>query len=351
MVRDGNAMMRVEQEIPVAGGQSFQIDRFRPEDAPGIANLYYAVYGPDYPFDTYYIPERLRAENENGNIHSVVARTPRGDIIAHGALYRSSPPYGNLYELGQYLVLKNYRETFAAFRINQYIAETLIQSVRPDGIFGEAVCSHVATQKASALMGMKEVALEVDLMPGEVYAREEIAGGRVSCLIQFRSFCDRPHEVFIPPAYLESVACILSDLDLARTITPSPGAMPPDGASDAAIKFFPYAGVARANVVRVGMDFELVVRRLEQQSAERGLAVLQFFLNLDLPWVGIIVENLRARGYFLGGYLPRWFDSDGLLMQKLCGPPHWDGIQLFGEKGGRILEMVRADWDEAQRRS
>jgi len=343
--------MRIEHEIPVEGGQKFQVDRFRPEDAPGIANLYYAVYGPDYPFETYYIPERLREENQRGNIHSVVARTPRGDIIAHGALYRSSPPYGNLYELGQYLVLKNYRDTFAAYKINQYIAETLIPCVHPDGIFGEAVCSHVATQKASALMGMKAVALEADLMPSEVYAREKSAAGRVSCLIQFRSFSDRPHEVFIPPVYLEQIAYILSGLDISRVTTPSPEPVPPEGASDAAVKFFPFAGVARANVVRAGADFEQVVRRLEQQAEEQGIVVLQFCLNLDSPRSGGAVENLRERGYFLGGYLPRWFDTDGLLMQKVSSPPHWDGIQLFEEKARRILEMVQADGDQARRRS
>jgi hypothetical protein len=350
-VTESDATRRIERETPVESGQKFQVDCFRPEDAPGIANLYYAVYGPDYPFDTYYIPERIREENQSGNIHSVVARTARGDIIAHGALYRSSPPYGNLYELGQYLVLKNYRETFAAYKINQYISETLTARVRPDGIFGEAVCTHVATQKASALMGMKGVALEVDLMPAAVYEKEKIAAGRVSCLVQFRSFQDRPHEVFIPGVYRKQMEFLLSDLDISRVITPSLEMVPPDGESEATVKFFPYAAVARANVVRAGVDFEPVVERLEQQAKEQGIIVLQFFLNLDSPWTGLAVEKLRERGFFLGGYLPRWFDADGLLMQKVLGPPHWDGVNLFDEKARRILEMVRADWDDARHRS
>ncbi len=342
--------MRIAREIPVDSGQRFQIDRFRPEDALGIANLYYAVYGPDYPFDTYYIPERIREENQSGNIHSVVARTPKGDIIAHGALYRSSPPYGNLFEVGQYLVLKSYRDTFAAYKINQYIAETLIPHVRPDGIFGEAVCSHLATQKASAFMGMKGVALEVDLMPYEVYEKEKIAPGRVSCLIQFRSFGDRPHEVFVPSAYREQIAYILSDLDLSREITPSTAAIPRDCKSETTVKFFPYAGVARANVQGAGADFTQAVAKLEQEAQAQELVVLQCFLNLGSPWIGPAVEHLRQRGYFFCGYLPRWFDTDGLLMQRLQGAPHWDGLQLFEEKAGRILEMVQADWRETQPR-
>lgn len=336
--------MRVEHEIPVESGQSFQIDRFRPEDASGIANLFYAVYGPDYPIDTFYLPERIREENQNGNIHSVVARTPRGDIIGHMALYRSSPHYAELYELGLGLILKNYRDTFAAYKITMYISETLAPYVRPAGIFGEAVCSHLAAQKSSALMGMKGVGLEVDLMPSEVYQKEMNASGRVSCLIQFGSFSDRPQEVFIPAVYREQITYILSDLNIERIITLSTETIPPDGESEVTIKFYPLAGVARANVIRAGGDFEAVVRRLEQQAAERGIVVLQFFLNLDSPRVVSAVENLRERGYFLGGYLPRWFDTDGLLMHKVYGPPHWDGIRLLDTKAGRILEMVQADW-------
>ncbi|MHB8069296.1 MAG: hypothetical protein ACYDIC_15500 [Desulfobaccales bacterium] len=343
--------MRITHEIPVEGGQKFQVDRFRPADALGIANLYYSIYGPDYPFDTYYIPERIREENQSGNIYSVVARTPGGDIIAHGALYRSSPPYENLYELGQYVVLKNYRDTFAAYKINQYIAETLLPQVRPAGIFGEAVCSHVATQKASALMGMKAIALEADLMPAAVYAREEIAAGRVSCLIQFRSFADRPHEVFIPASYREQIAYILSDLDISRIIHPSYAAIPRDSRSETTVKFFPHAGVARSNVLQAGGDFEPLMEKLEQEAKEQGLPVLQIFLNLGSPWVGHAVEDLRQRGYFLSGYLPRWFDTDGLLVQKLVGLPHWDGIQLFDTKAARILEMVQTDWEDTPRRS
>jgi hypothetical protein len=117
------------------------------------------------------------------------------------------------------------------------------------------------------------------------------------------------------------------------------------------VKFFAFAGVARVNVVRGGTDFETVVARVEQQAAAQDIVVLQFFLNLDSPWVGSAVAHLRAKGYFLAGYVPRWFDADGLLMHKVCGPPDWNSIQLFDAKAGRILKMVQADWEETQQRS
>ncbi len=337
--------MRIDHEVSVEAGQKFEIDRFRPEDAPGIANLFYSVYGPDYPFDTCYFPERIIEECEKGNIHPVVARTPRGDIVAQGSLYRSSAHYDNLYEIGQYLVLKNYRDTFAAYKINQYIAETLTEQVRPDGLFGEAVCNHITTQKSSALIGMKDVALEVDLMPAEVYEKEKSASGRVSCLFQFRSFHDRPHEVFLPEVYREQIEYILSDCGLSRVLSTSAEKAPTGSRSDLTMKYFLHAGVARSNVVKVGAGFESVVTGFERQAAEKAIVVLQFFVSLETPRAGEAVETLRRKGYFFGGYIPRWFDADGLLMQKLLAEPDFDNIALYSAKAKEIRAIVRADWE------
>jgi hypothetical protein len=45
--------------------------------------------------------------------------------------------------------------------------------------------------------------------------------------------------------------------------------------------------------------------------------------------------------------LPRWFDEDGILMQKLICAPDFEGIRLHSERSHKILEMVRQDWERA----
>ena len=59
--------MKIEHEISIEPGQTFVVDRFRPEDAAGIANLFFTEYGTGYPIETYYYPERIVEENGNGN--------------------------------------------------------------------------------------------------------------------------------------------------------------------------------------------------------------------------------------------------------------------------------------------
>ncbi len=325
--------------------QEYQIDCFRPEDAPGIAKLFHAVYGPGYPFDAFYIPERITEENRNGNIHSVVARTARGDIIAHGALYRSSPHFSELYEGGQYLVRKSYRNSFAMFKIQKYIFATLVQRVRPAGIFGESVCNHVISQKFAARAGSKDTALEVDLMPSEAYTKEWGEDfNRVSCLIQFVSVSDRPHEVVLPVAYREQIDRILNECGVSRAVKTFTETVPPEGPSEVMTKHFNHAGVTRSNVIRAGENFDSVVTGIEEQAKQEGSVVLQFFVNLNVPWIDASIEMLRERGYFFGGYVPRWFDSDGLLMQKLLIAPHFEGISLYSDAAKQLRDYVEADW-------
>ena len=129
----------------------------------------------------------------------------QGNVIGHGALYRSSPYHPNLYEIGQYIIHRDYRTTFAAYKINEYIARELIQKVRPDGVFGEAVCNLVVTQKSSYLIGMKDVAVEIDLMPAAAYEKAKSAPGRVTCLILYLPFGDGLREAFIPAVYRREI--------------------------------------------------------------------------------------------------------------------------------------------------
>jgi hypothetical protein len=245
------------------------------------------------------------------------------------------------------LVLPDYRTTFAAFKINAYLGGELLEKVRPAGIFGEAVCHHVITQKSSTLIEMKDVALELDLMPGATYFKEKGSGGRVSCLIQYKSCRDVPRTVHIPTCYREQIRFILNDLALERELSASLEPFPQRSKSVIRRKYFSHAGVGRFNVVSSGGDFSRRVAELERMGAMRGAQVLQCFVSLGEPWCGAAVDILRSRGYFFGGYVPRWFDTDGILMQKIETIPDPGSIQLYTDKAAEILRMVLADRERA----
>ena len=80
-----------DTQYRIEPGQLWEVDLFRPEDAKGVTQLFLSVYGKGYPIRTYIDPKALMEENAAGRIISSVARTPRGDIVGHNALFQSAP--------------------------------------------------------------------------------------------------------------------------------------------------------------------------------------------------------------------------------------------------------------------
>jgi hypothetical protein len=141
---------------------------------------------------------------------------------------------------------------------------------------------------------------------------------------------------------------IYGRLDDGRELTLSEGRAPGGRKTRADMTVFDFARVARIAVHESGDDFKACMDRLERKAQEQKVVVFQAWLNLSQPWVGEAVESLRGTGYFLGGALPRWFDDDGLLLQKLLCPPEFESIQLYAHESKDLLEMVRRDWQRAE---
>ncbi len=326
-------------EIPA--GQEFKAGLFEPADAPGIARLFYAVYGDGYPIDTFYIPDRLIAQHRTGELHSAVARTPRGDIVAHAALFRSSAPNPHFYESGLGLTLPAYRTTMAFYRAYQ-LTMKLVGCDGVDGIFGEAVCNHTTTQKLSKTSRCIETGLEPALMPAEAYETEQSAQGRVGCMLYARVVNDDRKVLYVPEGYRDQLAFMIDGLNLDRELLPSDADLPEnEGAIQ--VTRFDFAQVARCIVSAPGRGLSARFRDLEEEMRRLNFALIQVYVDLGQPWAGAMVALLREWGYRLGGFLPIWFGSDGLLMQKHFVDPDLEGLKILSDRGRRLVDMIRED--------
>lgn len=334
----------------IAPDQNYAVDRFRPEDAWGVVRLFHEIYGADYPIEDAYIPERLIATNAEGRVRTVVARTGSGEILGHTALYRSSPPNPHLYEYGQMLVTRTYRDSLAAGRLNRFVGRQLLGRDGVDAAFGEAVCNHLVTQKMSRGMSFIPCAMELGLMPEKAYEREG-ASGRVSCMVFTRVDVDPPQPLFVPECWQDLVRASLQSFSLARETAVSGPELPPDGTTDLQVQWFDFAGVTRCHVAAVGADFPERLRAVLETAAGRGDALVQFFLGLNSPWSGGASRTLMQAGCFCGGAVPCWFPTgaggDALLVQRFLQPASLAAIRLFTAGIGGFCELVLRDMERA----
>ena len=338
--------LNMTQEIEP--GQEWKIFRFTAEDGPGVVNLFRSVYGAGYPIATYTDPQLLIAENKAARTISSVAKTPRGDIVGHTALFNSAP-YPGTFESGAGVVHAAYRGgkgIFSQLVLHNFSIADEMPKV--ELIFGEPVCNHPFSQKMGVTMRFIPRALEVDLMPAAAYEKEASAIGRVAAFLSFRTFRGKTQRVYLPSCYRQDFQLFYRDLDDQREFLFTEDSIPPGTLTELRPRIFAFAGVARVACHAVGSDFPTCLDELEKDLAAKRVVVTHLWLRLDCPWIAMAVAILRERGYFIGGALLRWFDCDGILMQKIGKRPDWEGICVVDERSAEIVERVRADWQRTQ---
>jgi hypothetical protein len=220
------------------------------------------------------------------------------------------------------------------------------QDCQASAIWGEPILSHPFSQKVTKAMDWQTFSLEIALMPAEAYVKEGSARGRVSAFMDFFILNPRPHEVLLPPVYEDQLTTLYAHLAKGRELSLSRSGPAPETPSQITTQMFSFAQMIRITVWRIGEDFQSVIAHMYQEPLGQEIQVIQIWLKLTDPAIGWAVDCLRSQGFFLGGLLPRWFEDDGLLMQKTLSPPDWNTMQIVFEQGQMIADIVRSDWQE-----
>jgi hypothetical protein len=318
-------------------GQKFEVDDFRPADAEGVARLYYAVYGDTFPIDYVYDPAELIRLNAGLDLHQVVGRTQKGDVVGLYALFRN-PPGRHIMEGGSWIVHPAYRGTSLAMRMARRVHSQPPERLELDVISGQCVCNHVITQKLGVSLKSLVGALELEAMPPKP---DELGGGsegRVSLLDEFEMIHDRPHTIYLPRQYADTLRSIYASRGLNREFAED-GL--PGQSTVSSLQDLGEAGLAKITVDELGRDFAGHLAGVESEYP--GRHVYQTVLPLGQPGCSMAVEAARAAGYFLGGLLIQWYDQDGLLLQKLAAEPDLSRIQLYRQESKDLLELIMSD--------
>ncbi|ADU64229.1 MAG: GNAT family N-acetyltransferase [Pseudodesulfovibrio sp.] len=317
----------------IAPRQDVVVDRFKPEDAEGVARLYHAVYGDAFPIEYVYDPARIQEANLGPDLHQIVARTQAGDVVGLSALFRVAPGKGIL-ESGALMILPEYRLGTLIFRLIDLTQKMAEDELQLNAVFGQSVTDHLTTQKINRTYGFQPFAFEIESMP----PRPDGDGARISLLDEFRVLRDSPHDVYLPHAYASFLRDIYAERGLERSFRAGTGQR---GETVWETQSMGAASLAKVMVTEVGADFPKVLQGLE--TAHPGCHAYQLQLPLwhpGLPWA---VEEARERGYCLGGLLPLWADRDVLLMQKVAGEPDFTVPRILTEQAKALVACIRAD--------
>ena len=327
----------------------FQIVAVDKSNASHVGTVFRSVYGEDFPLKYVYQPESLWQEIEEGRLASALAFDKVGKAVGYVALFKTAPS-PRLWEAGNMVVDPAYKLTnVSSLLLNYYFNPNFNENGESDGIFGEAVCCHYFTQVSGNKAGMMDCALELNQLAGDSFKdnnHNKAETKRVSCVFSFLECTDPLEKVYLPEVYAEFLQR-LSQPFRPRCFELGTAPLPDSGVTVWEEKYYPAAQTWKIAVRVIGADWPVIMEGFLSEAARRQVISLQLTLNTAYPQIGVAVQQLREQGFFLGGLVPRWFGTDGVLLQKVFGEePDYEGTKLYSRTAKELLAFIRADWDE-----
>ncbi|WP_319760517.1 hypothetical protein [Maridesulfovibrio sp.] len=342
--REQNLARLREDSYIVEPDQKFEVDYFKHEDAVGIARLYYAVYGENFPVDHVYDPDELVRINKGDDLIQIVGRTPKGDVVGLYALFQAAPN-PKIMEGGSWIVHPDYRGTSLGLRMVSRFHHRPPEDLEFDGFFGQSVCDHLTSQKLCKKFKALPCAFEVESMPPR--SGEEESYGYISLLDGMIVLRNSSDEVVLPFRYDSQLRDIYEWMGLNRSFLPDTfGAeeLASAGETNLSVKLLDEAGLVKVEVESIGSDFAECLAGVLREH--QGMHKYHIYLPLWCYSISVAVEAARAEGFFFGGLLPLWYERDALLLQKLAGTPDFSKPSLLVKESKALLNMVEADWND-----
>ncbi len=325
---------------PASPNQLYEIARFRPEHALGVARCFFDVYGYTYPTEYVYHPKRLIELNKSKSIISIVAVSQQtGQVVGHCAALRCYP--GGAAEVSQAVVKRSHEGHFLLSKMVKLMDEEVI---REEGrcLVSHEVTSHRSSQVIARRDGYKNCCLALGAMPDTLDFKKAtgLVAQRESCVVSMK-FLKSPEAIIIctPPHHQDMIEQIYSHLgrEVSFEHFPLQG-----GAGSVDVRLNRAWNIGDIQVERIGTDTAVEVRRCLRDLQNIG-GVSSVFLELPLDQGGVDLACREAEdiGFFFAGLGPNTIHGgESLFLQNVDPELDMSLLQIASPMGKKIFEYV-----------
>ncbi len=293
------------------------IRKFQKGDEEGITSLIYENYGDSYVKEMFYHPRDI-LDNEDKKLHSIVAQDRQnGKIVGHFALVLSS--FSNIAEIGVAVVSPSHK----GHGIMNMMYDGLIKhanELKLDAVYGEALMSHIFSQKCNESHGMFETAIGYGEYPASMHINSNEftkLNKRISIVVGYKVFNAKLKLVYLPTRYKDQIQKIynrannynykLASEDIQKALYTS--------INDSFDPMFNSSSIVIDSFADDFLDkFNKIFKKLLDMKCEI------IFARINLQDIGqnidIIIKHINSLGFFFSGILPMYYlNKDYLQLQ------------------------------------
>ncbi len=330
--------------IPLPG---FTVRRAVPEESIEISKCAYRAYGYSY-FDYIYFPDKIAEYNASGHMVSAVAVTDDGVLMGHTAL-KLDDPEAKTAELGVAFVKPEFRGHGLLRRMSAFLLD-YGRGSGLDGVFGQAVTSHIASQTVIGKTGFIDCALAVGMSPsgrlfkaicGEASQRETLAISYLPLQRQKRA------TIYPPSRHLDMVKKLYDRLELPFEVGRAASAADAGLSQGGPVTATKNQGrnCAEIRVSACDEETSAVVRSRWKGYCQEQTDVVFLYLNLEDPRCPGFAARCEELGFFLAGVLPGAANGrEALILQYLNNVRiDYDRLKLYSAEAQELARYIRAN--------
>jgi hypothetical protein len=364
-IEDAQSLAPYQDDAPLAPPQDYRVRQAGQGprghlDWAAIARAMYKTYGFSYAREDFYIPDRIRALNEEGLVLSIVAESSlTGEVVAHygldvngfGQFGRNPPQIG---ELGKAVVDPAHRSRGLMERMRRFTEE--IAAARGlQALFSEPTMAHPYSQKANETLGARPCAVLLGLFGPEdnriralsSAAPSAPAGGsapRGSLLMYFQPLQSPARRTLVLPARHRDIL-IRTYENCGIPFDAHDGSAPAVAQTALQVITAPGFDLSHIRIHAVGDDVALALRAARDELIRRaGTSVILMQIRLDDPATPQACDVAERLGFFYSGMCPLHDDGVDVLQLQYVGVEIDPGrLAVAGAFARELVDYALAD--------
>ncbi|HNY12587.1 MAG TPA: ATP-binding protein [Candidatus Wallbacteria bacterium] len=330
----------------------YEIRLFRPEDALEISRCAYKAYGYTYEPYIYYL-EKIIEMNRDGKLCSFIAAGKNtGEIMGHVA-FKYKNAGDRIAEIGVAFVKPEYRKAGILKAMTIFCHEKALE-LKLFGLFGRAVTSHVASQRALEALGYAACGIFFGLFPDDVDFKALTGKIRQkeSGLLLYRTISEEDERtIYVPARHKAKISDIFAALRIAVRIDESE-AGPSSGKSEINVNSVPVLNIADVEVLSIGNDIMHELKSIVHDLCLKHIDAIFLHIGMEDPKAAFVARECEQSGFFFSGVLPFGLNNkhEFILQYMNNLAIDFDIIKPYSQGGIEILNYVRTfDPDEINR--
>jgi hypothetical protein len=321
---------------------ALRIERFRPEDAAGVAGCARTVHGDRYPHTDIYDPGSLTERNLKGEWTSFVVLDPGDTVVGHLAFERLDPA-DTVVELGMLMVIPEYR----GLRLHPRLVAACIAygvEIGLDGYWSDTVASDSRSQRPTLVSPLRSCGLSLNLWPRRSTPGDLLPCGRESYLFNFRYIAPpQPVLANVPRRHRDLVAATFEQFGTSVTFDALAQTGPGEPIETLAD---PPKGCAFLRAHDPEPDIVDQVRSTLFDLDRADIHATFLDLPLAHPETPRIASSVESFGFFYSGVCPSFLrGADALRLQRIRSAPEFEAMEFVHPFAERLRSHVRAEYE------